>query len=552
MRKLLVLALLCFAHASFAQEGELPEEQIIIQKDKKIVLPEVTKPQEKVSLMLKPLPKVVQKYTYKDFALTLPPLDPKLKAPVFRNEPEPSVKQGFVKVGFGNYGSTLLDAYYNSGREKDYAYGVYLKHNASANGPVAKSGFSNNELGAYGKYFTPSFTLSGDLNYNRSRYNFYGYDRERFTSRGTDSIRQIFQSVLFNLQLENNQKKKALNYRVGMNVGRIGDSYKASESEIGFDVNSRYKITDSSSITLFSDLSLAKRADSANQNRSLWRVRPLYNFSWKGFSIQAGLQFALDNEPEIVPGSITYKEKSRTHLYPHLALQQQIAGPAFVAYAGVEGGMVKRTLRTQLDVNPFLAPNVYLRHENQLLNFYLGVKGNVKDKLQYHSGVSFEQLKNQAFFLNDFTRREQFVLVYDSAKTRRFTWETQALYDVGKNTKAGLTFSMFSYGVSKQLKEPWHAPHSLVSAFVRQSLNENLMLSGEIYYLGGLKALNPETLETEKLKGLVDFNLKGEYFFKKRFSAYLSVHNLLNNKNQRYQYYPTQGIRVMVGATAAF
>jgi hypothetical protein len=78
------------------------------------------------------------------------------------------------------------------------------------------------------------------------------------------------------------------------------------------------------------------------------------------------------------------------------------------------------------------------------------------------------------------------------------------------------------------------------------------MLSGEFYYMGGLRGFNWKTAETEKLKGLADFNLKGEYFFKKRYSAFLSVHNLLNNKNQRYLYYPTQGLRIMVGASVVF
>lgn len=554
MKKILIFLFITgFASLAMAQEGELPDEQIIIQKDKKIVLPEITKPDEKVSLTLKPLPKVKQKYGYKDFLLQLPPLDPKLKAPVFRNEPEPTVKQGFVKLGVGNYGSTLLDAYYNSGREKDYAWGAYIKHNASASGPVKNSGFSTNDLGASGKYFMPSFTLSGGLNYNRSRYNFYGYDHSLPQEPTKDSIRQIFQTIAFNLQLENNQKKKPLNYRLGMGIHRIADALKASESEISFVFDSRYKIKDSSAISLFSDISLAKRADSASQNRSLWRLKPLYSFSWKGFAIQAGFQLAIDNEPELKKGSATeYTSKTRTHLYPHLALQQQLMGQKIVAFAGLEGGMIKRTLRSHLEINPFLAPNVYLRHENQLLNFYLGLKGNIKDQFQYHSSISFETLDNQSFYLNDpLERREKFVLVYDSSNTKRFTWENQTIYDVGKNTRAGLKFSLLSYGVTT-LKEPWHAPHSLASVFIRQMLSEKIALSGEFYYMGGLKARNPETDETERLKGLADLNLKGEYFFKNRFSAYLSVHNLLNNKNQRFYLYPTQGIRLMVGATAVF
>ena len=70
--------------------------------------------------------------------------------------------------------------------------------------------------------------------------------------------------------------------------------------------------------------------------------------------------------------------------------------------------------------------------------------------------------------------------------------------------------------------------------------------------MDGIRALNPTSLEPENLKALADLNVKGEYFFKKRFSAFISLHNLLNNRNERFLYYPTQGFRVMLGASAFF
>jgi hypothetical protein len=117
----LFLLLALFSLPAFAQEGELPDEQIIIQKDKKITLPELAKPSEKVTLTLKPLPKIKQKYTYREFSLMLPLLEPKPAAPVLRPEAESPVGQGYVCAGGGNYGSTLFDGFYNSGRRKDYS-----------------------------------------------------------------------------------------------------------------------------------------------------------------------------------------------------------------------------------------------------------------------------------------------------------------------------------------------------------------------------------------------------------------------------------------------
>ena len=533
---------------AWGQEGELPEEvQVVIKNNKNIVLPEVQKPAEKVLLTLKPLPKIAQKYSYKDFTVTLPLLDPKLKPPVLRNEPVPEVRNGYIRLAGGNLGSTLLDAWYNSGREKDYAYGAYIRHNASARGPVENSGFSQNTLGAYGKYFTSGFNLSGGLDYNRSRYNFYGYDQEADKDRSEDEVKQIFQSILFRLDLEKAKRSKHFNYQGGLTVGNFSDRFKASESEIGLNFNGTYSIKDSSFVRILTDVSILKREDSTTQNRTLWRLQPTYHFGYKGFQVEAGFQASFDSEPELKDGA--YQNATRFHFHPQLHIQQKIFENMLIGYTGIAGGITKRTLRTSTEINPFLAPMVYLRHENQLLNFYLGLKGQWTGKLQYHTQLSFETLSNQAFQVSDSLAREKYNLVYDNNNTRRFTWETEALYDFSVKTRAGLRFSLLSYGV-KSLPEPWHAPHTLFTVFARQYLSDEILLSSEFYYMGGLKAFNPETAETEKLKGMADLNLKGEYFFKKRFSAFVSAHNILNNKNQRFLFYPTQGFRIMVGLSA--
>lgn len=552
VKKVLSIVLFLLPVALFAQEGELQDELITIVKNKNIVFPEVQKPQEKALIKLKDLPKVKQKYSYREFGLNLPLLDPKINPPQLKQEKEAPVNQGFARAALGNYGSTLLDLYYNSGRSKDYAWGGYLRHRASANGPVKNSGFSNNDFGAYGTYFTPSFTLGGDLMYSRDRYNFYGYDQERFANRDTDSTRQIFQKVLFRMDLANAKKGKALDYQAGLTVGNLSDRFQASESEIGFDLGLRYKIADSSMIGFTTDLSLLKRSDSSAINRSLWRLNPYYRFAYKGFRIRVGAQLASASEPELnSTGDGFGKNVSSFHFYPTLNLEQDLLQGKITAFAGVQGGMNKVSLRNTLETVPILAPNVYLRHENQKFQLLAGVKGNWQGQLSYRSQLSFEKLEQQAFFLNHPLERERLVVVYDSNATNRFTWETEFAYDGGEGNRAGLRYRLIRYGMGT-LEEPWHLPNSVLTVFGATRASDKILLSGEIYYMGGLRGLNPETAETEKLKGLADVNLKGEYFFKKRFSAFLSVHNLLNNKNERFLYYPTQGLRIMVGASVTF
>lgn len=552
LKSLFSFILIFFSLQVFAQEGELPEEQVLIQKDRKIVLPELSKPQEKVLNTLKPLPRLAQKYSYREFGLILPLIDPKMQPPAFRPDKESEVKQGYLRLGAGNYGSTALDAWYNSGRSKDFSYGVSLQHLASANGPVENSGFSNNSVGLQAAYFTPSFTLNGNLSYRRDRYNFYGYDQERFKKRTSDTTKQIFNSVWFRMDLISRQKEKEnLSWNAGLGLGNISDYFRASESEVLLDFNGRYRLGDSASIRLFSDFSLLKRSDSSSQNRALWRIQPAYHFGFKGFRVDAGLQFSLSSEPVLQKNGI-FKESGAFHVHPRLNVELALADEKLLAFAGVAGGMNRRSFRRHAEQNPYLMSNVYLRHENQLLDLFFGLKGQMKGLLQYHSRVSFEKLDQQAFYLNaDSVSREKFRIVYDSASTRRFSWETEAVYDPGKGSRAGIRFVYYSYRLGS-LKEAWHLPASVFTAFGSLSVSDNLSLSGEFLVLAGLKARNPLNFNTEKLPAMADLNLKGEYHFKNRYSAFMSVNNLLNNKNPRYLYYPSQGLRIMLGGSVIF
>ena len=551
LKNLLPLFLLLLSFPVLAQEGELPEEQILIQKDRKIVLPELSKPQEKVLSTLKPLPKVAQKYSYREFGLVLPLIDPRIQAPAFRPEQESTVHQGYARLAAGNYGSSALDAWYNSGRKKDFAYGISLRHLASANGPVKNSGFSNNNLGLTGTYFTPSFTLNGNLSYQRDRYNFYGYNQERYKTRSADSAKQLFHSVWFRMDLLSRQKEKEnLSWNSGLSLGNIADRFKASESEVLLDFSGKYRMGDSASIQLFSDFSLLKRNDSSSQNRVLWRLQPRYTFELKGFKIDAGFQLSVASEPVAQKGG-SLKEEASFHLHPRLNLEFALADEKLQAFAGVAGGMNRKSLRSHLAQNPFLMPDVYLRHENQLLDLFFGLKGQYRSFLQYHSRLSFEKLNQQAFYLNYPLSREKFALVYDSSSTRRFSWETEAVYDPGKGNRAGLRFVYYSYDVNS-VKEAWHLPRTMLTAFGALGLADNLSLSGEFYLMSGIRALHPETFATEKLPAMADLNIKGEYQFKGRYSAFLAVNNLLNNKNPRYLFYPLQGLRLMLGASVIF
>ena len=77
------------------------------------------------------------------------------------------------------------------------------------------------------------------------------------------------------------------------------------------------------------------------------------------------------------------------------------------------------------------------------------------------------------------------------------------------------------------------------------------------YYLGaGREALVLNGASTkfvaEDMKDISELNLNASYALLKKLSIWGEVNNILNQKYEIYQGYPTQGIRFMVGASYRF
>ena len=61
-----------------------------------------------------------------------------------------------------------------------------------------------------------------------------------------------------------------------------------------------------------------------------------------------------------------------------------------------------------------------------------------------------------------------------------------------------------------------------------------------------------ENDNTIELDNIIDLNFKIDYLLSEKFSAFLSLENILGNNYQRYYRYPVRGIQVMAGLSVSF
>jgi hypothetical protein len=548
MKKYIVLAALAVIWAGNAsaqversEDGEIRDAEVIIEKNRNIELPEANRNFEKISIPVKQGTTQPQQYNYNPYKATLEPIMPKVRALVMKQDPLKKLYSNYIEAGLGNYGTTYLQGLYNSKREENYSYGVQLKHLASARGPVdgTNSGTSENLANIYGNYFSKHVIAGGSLGYQRDRYSFYGYDRS-IEKPSKDSIMQVFQTFKVRATLENANKKSPFHYNTGIGYSIFTDRFDAREDEFSFDLNSKYSLKSGSAIILNADIALTERSDSAKQNRNFVAVRPAYVHQQDNFVVTAGANIAYEND--------SVANSNNIHIYPNINVDFGILPERVTAYAGVTGDMQKNTLRSFAQGNPFLAPDVKLLHTNKMLELYGGIKGNIANKVVYNTRLAFQNFRNMPFFINSLPDSSKFVITYDNGTTTVLNFLGEVSYQHAETFRIGLSSEFFNYNVSN-LQKPWHRPAFKGGLITSYNLRNKIFFHNNIYYNSSIFALNPNTKEAVKLDGILDWNFKVDYSFSERISAFVSLDNILSQKNPRYLYYPTRGRMIMLGAT---
>ena len=548
------LFILCFATGTFAQAqpgtrpqpqggGELENVEIEIVKDREITLPKAERNFEKIPP--RPAESIRPNFTYdfQSFNFQAPQITPQAKPLKLKSESSPDVFGGFLRAGYGNYASPLLEAYINNRKDKNKLIGAHLYHSSSGKGPVdgKNSGSGNTSLSLFGKSFSESIALSGNVEAENRTSHFYGY------RPGTDvdnkDIKQSYSRIKLGGELSN-AKNSDFAYKLGAGFSFLGDKYDARETEVDIDFGSSYEIDEDSKINLKANYAFIKRKDAEvdAKGRSLFTVAPSYSFSpVEDMKLSIGAIAAFEND------TIDAKD---VHLYPDVRVSYPVS-PSVDFVASLNGGIEKVSLQSLSNENIWLAPNVPIFHTNKTIDLNLGINAKIGNKVSAHTGISIASLKNWYFFRNSAADTTKFDVLYDVGSTKRTNFYAALSYAQTETAKFMLRGDVYGY-TTDALAEAWHRPTYKVTANASFNVYQKLLFNVDLIAQGGMKAQNPLTEEVVTLKGAFDLNFKAEYLFSETFSAFVQFNNITSNKYPMYLNYPVRGFQTMAGITWSF
>ena len=551
---------LSFSAAQTSGRGGLQDQVFVIQKDREIRLPKQIRSFEKMPAL--PQPKALG-------ALNFPVMPFFLPVPASEIQAEPATKEwnvpkldlypGWVRVGYGNFLSPLIEGRYLSTQSADLQYATKFHHQSFGKGPVSwmeeESKESHTELAGDVSYFLDESELYSSLEVKRDAYTYYGQDLGFVIPPNVDFAGPYFDP--------NKQVKGSL--RLGIRdldkVGRIGyagelvlagfrDSYAVREQELGFVGEGAFRPSKEIKATLgLSYFSTATEDLRYYLNRNYFSLRPEGKYTFGDFQFVAGVVLVSENDSVV-------ESNSGIRLFPVLKSTYQVSEKLQVN-AAISGDVQRNTYRSFVQENPFLGPSDQLLNTVTKLSFAAGVEGIGSNKLVYRAGIDLRRQSNLHFFVNSYADTARFELVYDQEATV-FQFNSNLELSLTEKYILSTQFDFFHYSLSNQ-QVAWHRPTWILQLNNRYSPFKKLNLQANFQVMGGLQARGFGVIETKpvraevvNLPALVDLQLKIDYAVNPRLSIFAEGNNLLNRSNTRWLNYPVRGIQGVGGLSFKF
>lgn len=472
--------------------------------------------------------------------------------------PEPLTKlyDNCLKAGFGSYATPLAEYCYSSHRSKEYSINVHLKHESST-GKIklndtyeekAYLGYSNNLADINSKfYFKKSNQLQLGVKYDRNVVHNYGFNTALLPDSMPDKseYRQRYWSTNMYLRMLNTLHiKSRLNYNAGVNYNFMENLQKSNQHTIEFDATvSQYHNRELIGGDLFvGAYAFNNVVDSlVTDPKILVAVKPWVKVKGKKWDVKAGLDIVNDH----------YNDSSFYHFYPNVLFRFNLIENYFSPYIGVSGKSEVNHYHKLIQENPFVSPNIHIKNTNHMFVGTLGLKGKVSQKLSFDLGLDYSIIDDAYFFVNDTSEKYDNLFIAEIDDVELLTLTGQVYWYKTDRLNFLLKGEYFQYTMSA-LDKPWHKPDYKITFSTYYNIRSKFVIHFDIFALGEQYAKDFYSNTSVKLDGMVDVNLGVEYRYNKRISAFVNFNNIISQKYQRWNQYPTQGFNAHGGLMFSF
>lgn len=547
-----IVLLIFLSIPAWAQNKGIGDEEITITKERSVQLQKANRVFEKIPTEEKAPTKRKMAYTFfekKPVGIEEVEFTPNIVSPVDDNKRGRTQSSGYAnyfKVGGGNFGRFYAETFINSDQSQNLVFGIHGLHNSAKRGPIqgVNSGINLDQIKVDGKYNSGGFELKGNIGYELRNYRFFGYDTLNY-DLSKEEIKQKLNIFNFGVTLQNTNANPIIDYEIKTNLRTLKDNFEASELDWGTQFNATFPVVENTVTAMVEgEMYLTQRTDDYFENpvrkRNLFRILPSFNVDFNQFNAKLG--FKAVNEYDQIT------EINQTKGFPTVTLTYKTPS-LFYFFAGYDGDIIRNTLGSMLDENPWLKPQVNLLNTTKDQEYFIGSRGDLFSGLNYNFKASYGKFSGLYFFNtyegDPITR--QFEIFYDNNQTDFVNVSAEFNFQPKEFWRTNLTADYWYYETSEDFNHPYHRPSfegRLGNTFV---VSEKIVSNIDFYYIGSTYARDPFTYEDVKLPAITDLNAEFTYLFSEQFAFFVKLNNIIGKNYQRFYNYPQQGLNFLVG-----
>lgn len=510
--------------------------------------------------------------TYKPKTDIIPSLDYALAS----QEENKYSREGFLRLGGGNYKSFLGELYtpiYNS----DVAlFDFYLKHNSSfGNVTLKKDNYDvlSNDVLSKGLYNDNKARISflrsirireisafGEFGYNR--FNYYGLNSDMIAfseqNKGkeepeykNDDQKNSHLTAALNFRFRSKDYIDQWKYDLQTNWRLLKTHFNVAENTIFTDLAASYRMQESILSLKFQmynvfvstpengsiDFSKAKNFN----NFTVLKFNPYYSFISEVGRLNLGLK-----------ASFGINQGKNTAFSPDITGQVRVIDNVWYVYAGVTGDYKVNTLRSLANENIYLSPDARPEDTYIPLDIYLGTKLNIGKSVNTDIHVGYKIVNNQYFYVNksDSTgMKNTFDVVYDK-NVGQFNCGAAVNYNFREKVDFSFKIGYNKWSLEKQ-KEAWMLPAAQIGLGVSYVPTDFLRFNINYDLEAGRKAKLGKDSSVD-LKNFNDISLGANYKLMSFLDVFARFNNILNQRSEVWYGYPSQGFNFLLGLTLTF
>lgn len=554
---LLIPVLGVASHALAAEDSTVIKRNITIEKEYVPTVKDAGKVNIIPSVVEPDLPKI--KPDYSSYSTLLDPAYEikRLDAAHVNVPTVPERKDGFLRLGMGNYWSTMADLLCPILNKPTYRWDLNANHLGTFSDNMHHK--NNISTGVHRYYETGEFLLDGAYGYEG--FNYYGrnaLDKNMTYSNGVANF-------LGNDFFTTNAGISTWNMSIGYNSIPVEDKpqsffvrfkYEGLAPNVGlkehaFTTSFRWdsKIDDNNAGLKFEMLNLAYNSSNVSyapstSGYSIVRLNPYYDFNEEKWNLHVGahIDFAGGSGSSFVPsadinGIATLVDKT------------------LFAYGRITGDIQANTIRQTIELNRYVNLNEKLRNTYTPFDLTGGFKLKLLSNFITDIYLGYKKISDQYFFVNQIVADSLNNSVMSNVFTT--TYSDATLFNAGIklnynfNQEFGFILAWKYNKWSLDNGTAWQMPKHEIDFGTDMKLTKRTTVNLYSYFATGREAMLTDGT-VKSMKAIADLNLGFFYTQSSKVSVFLKLNNLIHHKYDQWYGYEVNGFNAMFGMTFAF